>query len=208
MDKNKTGMQADSPTVQVDSYALTGLVDPEIPGQVCPRRTRIQLDWMLLALEALDLNAQENTLAGLQDLQLQPMIKNRIHLWRLRNTNPLRRFSQRQPLSLSEGKALVALACYLARRQTGTIRQLLIAYDQLKSQNLSVDHHFRLAQYLERFRGHFFSRMNPNRVAIAAYEAPEKLDELALRLLSQVLFCTGTAGVERLWASLFDGEVV
>lgn len=207
MDSNKTGMQADSPTVQVDSYALTGLTDPEIPGQVCPRRARIQLDWMLLALEALDLNAQENTLIGLQDLQLQPMIKNRVHLWQLRNTNPLRRFSQRRSLSLAEGKALVALACYLARRQTGTIRQLLIAYDQIQAQNLTPDHHFRLAQYLERFRGHFNSRMNPNRVAIAAYKPQNELNALALNLLSQSLFCTGTAGVERLWASLFDGEI-
>ncbi len=207
MESNKTGMQADSPTVQVDSYALTGLADPEIAGQVCPRRAQIQLDWMLLALEALDLNAQENTLIGLQDLQLQPMIKNRIHLWQLRNTNPLRRFSQRRPLTLAEGKALVALACYLARRQTGTIRQLLMAHSQLQTQGLTPDHHFRLAQYLERFRGHFLSRMNPNRVAITAYQSSQKLDELALRLLNQSLFCTGTAGVERLWASLFDGEI-
>jgi Protein of unknown function (DUF3038) len=207
MESNKTGMQTDSPTVQVDSYALTGLTDPDISGQVCSRRAQIQLDWMLLALEALDLNAQENTLIGLQDLQLQPLIKNRIHLWQLRNTNPLRRFSQRRALTLPEGKALVALACYLARRQTGTIRQILMAYSQLQTQNLTTDHHFRLAQYLERFRGHFLSRMNPNRVVIAAYRSQEKLDELALSLLSQVLFCTGTAGVERLWASLFDGEI-
>ena len=207
MESNKTGMQADSPTVQVDSYALTGLADPEIAGQVCPRRAQIQLDWMLLALEALDLNAQENTLDGLNDLQLQPMIKNRIHLWQLRNTNPLRRFSQRRSLTLAEGKALVALACYLARRQTGTIRQLLMAHSQLQAQGLTPEHHFRLAQYLERFQGHFLSRMNPNRVAIAAYKPAQKLDELALSLLNQILFCTGTAGVERLWASLFDGEI-
>jgi Protein of unknown function (DUF3038) len=210
MDSEKTGMQGNSATLEAepsDSLALTGLVDPDVPGQVCPRRTRIQLDWMLLALEAIDLNASENIIAGLQELQLQPVIKNRVHLWRLRNTNPLRRFSQRRSLSLDEGKALVVLACYLARHETGTIRQLLLAYEQLKSQNLSVDHHFRLAQYLERFRGHFLSRMNPNRTAIALYKSPEQTNELALNLLSQVLFCTGTAGMQRLWSSLFDGEV-
>jgi hypothetical protein len=111
-------------------------------------------------------------------------------------------------LTLVEGKALVALACYLARRQTGTIRQLLLADEQLKAQNLTVDHHFRLAQYLERFRGHFFSRMNSNRTAIALYKSnPDQLNHLALTLLSQVLFCTGTSGMQRLWSSLFDGEV-
>ncbi len=205
MDTDKLEMQG--ATAQTDSYAFAGLVDPEMPGQVCPRRTRIQLDWMLLALEALDLNATENIIVGLHELQLQPVIKNRVHLWQLRNTNPLRRFSQRQSLSLTEGKALVVLACYLARRQTSTIRQLLRADEQLKSKNLSAEHHFRLAQYLERFRGHFWSRMNANRTAIAPYKSSEALNDLALSLLGQILFCTGTAGMQRLWSSLFDGEV-
>jgi hypothetical protein len=206
MNTDTTEMQGT--TTPVNSYAFAGLIDPDVPGQVCPRRTRIQLDWMLLALEALDLNATENIVVGLHELQLQPVIKNRVHLWQLRNTNPLRRFSQRQPLDIKEGKALVVLACYLARRQTGTIRQLLRANEQLKAQNLSADHHFRLAQYLERFRGHFLSRMNANRTAIAPYKSSsEALNELALSLLGQILFCTGTAGMQRLWSSLFDGEI-
>ena len=206
MNTDTTEMQGT--TTPVNSYAFAGLIDPDVPGQVCPRRTRIQLDWMLLALEALDLNATENIIVGLHELQLQPVIKNRVHLWQLRSTNPLRRFSQRQSLDIKEGKALVVLACYLARRQTGTIRQLLRANEQLKAQNLSADHHFRLAQYLERFRGHFLSRMNANRTAIAPYKSnSEALNELGLSLLGQILFCTGTAGMQRLWSSLFDGEI-
>jgi len=39
------------------------------------------------------------------------------------------------------------------------------------------------------------------------YGSDEKLDELALDLLAQLLFCTGTSGMQRLWISLFDGEV-
>lgn len=128
-------------------------------------------------------------------------------LWRVRNSNPLRRASQRRNLSLSEAQALVALACYLAKRQTAQIRQLLLIQDQLQAQNLTPDHHYQLSQYLERFRGHFQSRMNPNRSAIAAYKTPESLNELALSLLQQTLFCTGSAGMQRLWTSLFDGEV-
>jgi hypothetical protein len=193
---------------QSNSYAFAGLVDPDIPGQVCPRRTKIQLDWMLLALEAIDLSATENIMMGLHNLQLQPIIKSRVHLWRIRNTNPLRRFSQRRPLQLVEAKALVSLTCYLARRETVTIRELLLVNEQLNAKNLTPDHHFRLSQYLERFQGHFFSRMNPNRTAIALYKThPEQLNTLALSLLEQVLFCSGTVGQQRLWASLFDGEI-
>ncbi|MEO0375623.1 MAG: DUF3038 domain-containing protein [Cyanobacteria bacterium P01_A01_bin.17] len=187
---------------------LSSLGDPDLPSQVCPRRTRIQLDLMLLALEALDLNASENMLASIQELQLQPVIQNRVTLWKLRNTNPLRRYSRRsRALSLSEAKALVAIACNLARQQTATIRQLLLVQEQLQSQQLSPNHNIQLANYCERFRAHFRSRMNANRSAVAAYQENERLDELALDLLGQVLFCTGTAGIHRFWSSLFDGEV-
>ncbi|MGB7414187.1 MAG: DUF3038 domain-containing protein [Thermosynechococcaceae cyanobacterium] len=201
-------MQGNSSIEDSSVPVLNNLSNPDLPGQVCPRRTRIQLDLMLLALEALDLNASENMLASIQELQLQPVIQNRVALWKLRNTNPLRRHSRRsRSLSLSEAKALVAIACNLARQQTATIRQLLLVQEQLKSQQLSPDHNLQLASYCERFRAHFRSRMNANRSAIAAYKDNEHLDQLALDLLGQVLFCTGTAGMHRFWSSLFDGEV-
>jgi hypothetical protein len=49
--------------------------------------------------------------------------------------------------------------------------------------------------------------MNPKRSLVAAYDSDDKLNELALNLLSNLLFCTGTAGMQRFWVSLFDGEV-
>jgi hypothetical protein len=166
----------------------------------------MQIDLMLLAIEALDLGGSEALLKAAKELELQGVIKNRVNLWRLRSTNPLRRFSQRDPLSLTEAKALVIIACHVARRLTSLIRQLLLAYQQLDDKQLSVEHHFRLADYLERFRAHFRARMNPKRTGVMAYNTDEKLNKLALRLLSQLLFCTGTAGIQRLWVSLFDGE--
>jgi hypothetical protein len=188
-------------------YVLETLLTPRGTGDICPRRTRIQLDFLMTALESVDLDAAEHVLRSIQELQLQPLVKNRVSVWRLRNSNPLRRASQRRNLTLTEAKALVAIACYLARRQTATIRQLLMVYDQLKAQNLPSDSHFQLSQYLERFRGHFRSRMNPNRSAIVRYQSAEALDELAVSLLQKALFCTGTSGMQRLWTSLFDGEV-
>ena len=75
----------------------------------------------------------------------------------------MRRNSQRQPLSLTEAKALVMIICYLAEQLATVIRQLLLAYEQLTEKQLSLDHSPRLANYLERFRAHFRSRMNPKR---------------------------------------------
>jgi len=200
-------MQLNHPSMLSIPLILDALPDPPLVEAVCPRRTRQQIDLMLLAIEALDLAGSEAILMAAQELELQDVIKGRVALWRMRSTNPLRRISQRRPLQLVEAKAMVVITCYLARRLTVLIRQLLMANQQLQEKDLSPEHHFRLANYLERFRAHYRSRMNPRRSAVAAYDSDEKLNELGLQLLTQLLFCTGTYGMQRLWVSLFDGEV-
>lgn len=186
---------------------LDNLPDPPISASGCPRRTRLQIDLMLLAIEALELGGSEAMLTVAKDLELQGIIKNRVHLWRIRSSNPLRRSYTRRLLTLDEAKAMVILVCHLARRLTVLIRQLLLAYQQLRDKQVPLEHHFRLSEYLERFRAHFRSRMNPRRAGVAAYNSDEKLNNLAIELLSELLFCTGTSGMQRFWSSLFDGEV-
>jgi Protein of unknown function (DUF3038) len=200
-------MQLSRPPVQPTTpVVLDALPNPPLPEPTCPRRTRQQLDLLLLAIEALDIGGSEAMLAATKQLHLQDVIKNRVSFWRLRATNPLRRYSQRRPLSLTEGKALVFMTCHLSRRMTVLIRQLLMVYDQLLEKQLPLEQHIRLATYLERFRAHFRARMNPKRAAVIAYGSDEKLNQLAIGLLGQLLFCTGAAGEQRLWSSLFDGE--
>ncbi|HEY9691247.1 MAG TPA: DUF3038 domain-containing protein [Oculatellaceae cyanobacterium] len=172
-----------------------------------PRRAKVQIDLILLAIEALELGGSELMLAMVRDLQLQEIIKNRVVLWRLRSTNPLRKAHSRRNLTLDEAKALVVVACYIARRLTVVIRQFLLEYQQLNEKQLPVENNFRLSEYLERFRAHFRSRMNPRRTTVSDYRSDEKLNALAMSLLSQLLFCTGTSGMQRFWISLFDGEV-
>ena len=186
---------------------LEALPDMPLRGHSCPRRARQQIDLLLLAIEALDLGGSEAILLVAQELELKPILKNRVYLWQLRSTNPLRRYTQRIPLSQPEAKALVTIACNLARRLTVPVRELLLAHQKLEEKGLSVQHHFRLADYLERFRAHFRSRMNPKRSAVLVYSEEDKLNELALEILRQLLFCTGTAGAQRFWVSLFDGEI-
>ena len=163
---------------------------------------------MMLALEALELGGTEKMLAIAKELELESIIKNRVTFWRLRCTNPWRRTHFRRSLEIDEAKALVFITCHRARQLTVLVRQLLQAEQQLRDKGLPLENHFRLSDYLERFRAHFRSRMNPRRAKIAVYLASEeKLNELALLLLNQLLFCTGTQGTQRFWISLFDGEV-
>ncbi|NEO32065.1 MAG: DUF3038 domain-containing protein [Symploca sp. SIO3C6] len=200
-------MPTNTPTVSSKPMILDNLPDPPVSNRLCPPRTRQQIDLILLAIEALELGGSEAMLYAAKELELQDIITNRVVLWRLRCTNPWRRSYTRRPLQLEEAKAMVVITSHLARRMTVLIRQLLMAYQQLNDKQLPLEQHLRLSEYLERFRTHFRSRMNPRRAKVTAYSSDEKLNELALSLLNQLLFCTGTSGMQRFWVSLFDGEV-
>ncbi len=200
-------MPVDTVPVPAKPMILATLGDPPVVGGKCPRRTQIDLDLLLLALEALDVNGPERMLAALKELELTAVVPGRVDFWVARSTNPLRLASQRRPLTLEEAKAMTLMICHLAKRMTVLIRQLLMGYQQLSDRQLSFDHHFRLGDYLSRFRSHFRARMNPQRAGVIAYSQDEKLDALALNLLQKLLFSTGTQGCQRLWWSLFDGEV-
>jgi len=174
----------------------------------CSPSMQRRLDLLLLALEALELGGSERMLATVRTLELDGIVRNRVALWRMRCTNPWRRSYARRLLSLDEARALVAIASYCARDLTVVIRQLALAQQVLRDRGQSLEQHFRLADYLQRFRAHFRSRMNPRRTQVARYtQSQQAADDLALSLLNRLLFCTGTAGTQRLWFSLFDGEI-
>lgn len=207
---HSAGVKPDSSSPeQSKPIILEAMPDFSVSTRGCSARVGRKIDLMLLAIEALQIGGSEQMLAAAKDLELQGIIKNRVVLWRLRCTNPWRRSYNRNALKLDEAKALVAIASSMAKRLTVLIRQLLLAEQQLQEKGLPLENHFRLCEYLERFRAHFRSRMNSRRAKIAIYLASEEqLNELALSLLSQLLFCTGTMGMQRFWVSLFDGEVV
>jgi hypothetical protein len=186
---------------------LESLPNPAIAGDAAPRRTKVELDLMLLAIESIESASSEQMLDLAKELDLDRIVKNRIVLWRMRSTNPMRRAHTRRILSIQEAKALTAIACRLSSRLAVTIRQLLLAQQQLSDKQIPPECNFRLSEYLDRFRAHFRSRMNPRRAKVNAYQDDDKLNELAMSLLNKLLFCTGTLGTQRLWMSLFDGEV-
>jgi hypothetical protein len=205
-----------SASIVSDSYSsaqsrppvLNTLPDISMATERCSPHIHQQIDLILLAIEALELGASEHMLAMVKQMELQEIIQNRVSLWRLRCSNPWRRSYTRDFLTLDQAKALILLAGYRAKPLMVLIRQLLIAEQQMRKKKLPLENHFRLSEYLERFRAHFRSRMNPRRAKVAIYLASEEqLNELAISLLIKLLFCTGTKGIERVWISLFDGEI-
>ena len=70
---------------------LESLPNPAIAGDTCPRRAKIELDLMLLAIEAIPVpggyanesGSSEEMLQLAKELDLDSIIKNRIVFWRI-----------------------------------------------------------------------------------------------------------------------------
>jgi hypothetical protein len=180
------------------------LVVPKDFVRGCPRSVRMDVDHLLLAIEALELESVELMLSLVEQLGLESAIPNRVVFWRLRNTNPLRRNYQRGTLSWDELKALVKIICAIAQQFNTGLRLLHSTYQQMtegkiESLGLQQNQAF-LEGYIDRFRSLYVGRMrSPSPLNNA------EIRDLALQLLTRLLLCSGTAGEYRLWNSLFDG---
>jgi hypothetical protein len=182
------------------------LIVPKDFVRGCPRTVRMDIDHLLLAIEALDLEAVEVMLALIEQLGLEQTIPSRVAFWRLRNTNPLRRNYQRSSLDWDELKALVKIACAIAKQFDTGLRLLISTYQQVTEGKIEAlglqQNQFFLEGYIDRFRSLYIGRMRS--------PAPlnnEEIGELALQQLTRLLISSGTAGEYRLWNSLFDGAI-
>jgi hypothetical protein len=172
----------------------------------CPRTVRMDLDNLLIAIEAIDLRAVDRMMLSLPDLGLEELIPTQVKLWRMRNTNPMRRHYQRANLSWDELRALVLIVCEITKPLNTVLRQLVItaqyeAEGKIEALGLQQNQLF-LDHYVSRFRSLYKSRMRSPSIL-----NDDELRELAIHLLNQLLFCSGTAATDRLWHALFYGAV-
>jgi hypothetical protein len=207
-ESNSEVISQNPPNLSPPDNILLQLPDIPLPSTAGMIKIQQHLDLLLLALEALQLGGSEYMLAIAQQLELDDIIQNRLSLWRLRCSNPWRKCYTRESLSLSEAKALALITVDCAKKFMLPIRQLLLAVQQMEDKDMPLENNFRLSNYFSRFKAHFTQRMNPRRAKVSVYlSSPDELNKLALSLLEELLFCTGSRGQERFWISLFDGEV-
>jgi hypothetical protein len=182
------------------------LIVPKDFVRGCPRTVRMDIDHLLLAIEALDLEAVEVMLALIEQLGLEETIPSRVAFWKLRNTNPLRRNYQRSSLNWDELKALVKIACTIAKQFDTGLRLLISTRQQISEGKIEAlglqQNQFFLEGYIDHFRSLYIGRMQS-----PAPLTKEEINELALQQLTRLLICSGTAGEYRLWNSLFDGAI-
>ncbi|HEY9652107.1 MAG TPA: DUF3038 domain-containing protein [Coleofasciculaceae cyanobacterium] len=161
---------------------------------------KAQLDLVLLALEALAGIGSEEMLQAATDLKLESMVSDRVSLWRLRQSNPLRKSSGgRKKLDVEEARSLVLIICHLAKQHQELIRRAVALLEQMAEQNSEPHRTALLGDYLDTFSNTYQERMEQGENI-----STELLTHLALKLLVDLLFYSSPNGHRRLWLALMD----
>ncbi|WP_299490354.1 DUF3038 domain-containing protein [Acaryochloris sp. IP29b_bin.137] len=181
---------------KVVSFPLSG---PTQPSRSQLDNIKAQLDLVLLALEALVGIGSEAVLQAAADLNLQAVVGDRVALWRLRQSNPLRRGTGgRKKLDIEEARSLVMISCHLAQQHQATIREAVERLEDLAETQRQPHHVAQLGDYLDNFTNTYQDRMAEDALSTDA------LSDLALKLLIDLLFYSNSQGPRRLWMALLD----
>jgi hypothetical protein len=162
---------------------------------------KAHLDLILLALESLTGITSEEMLQVASQLNLEHIIADRISLWRLRQSNPLRKSSGgRKKLDVDEARSLVLIICTLAYRHQELIRRGVALLEQMTQQEQEPHRSALLGDYIDHFSNTYQQRME------VAENTPTttQLSQLALKLLIDLLFYSDQNGHRRLWLALID----
>jgi Protein of unknown function (DUF3038) len=165
---------------------------------------KTQLDLVLLGLEAVTQMGSESMLKAAKELGLEDLIADRVSLWRLRQSNPQRKSSGgRKKLDIEEGRALVLIACHLAKQEQTKIRTAVGVLEDTWRRDRLPQQEPLLADYTDRFIELYQDRMEDE----PAFP-PEQLSKAACKLLIDLLFYSGPSGHQYLWSALLSRSLV
>ncbi|MDZ7950275.1 MAG: DUF3038 domain-containing protein [Nostoc sp.] len=176
------------------------LIKLPAPNTVQWDNIKTQLDLVLLALETLTGIGSEAMLSAATDLNLESRVPDRVALWRLRQSNPLRKGQGgRKKLDVEEARSLVLIVCYLAKQHQELIRRAVGLLEQMAENNREPHQAALLGDYIDAFCNTYQERMEEDEQI-----STDLLTNLALKLLVDLLFYSAPGGHRRLWLALID----
>ena len=158
--------------------------------------TARKLDFLILVIETLQINATDSLLLKAKDIGLSDDFSNRVQFWKMRCTNPLRNTYNFRSLSSEQIDSIVELISSMAEKLYPLIRQLLSSKE---SKTLNEERWF---LFSSRLKSLIRERMNIQRSYIASL-LNEDNNEFFRELLIILSLSCGEAGAIRLKASLY-----
>ena len=155
-----------------------------------------KLDFLLLVIETLQINATESLLSKAKTIGLSEDFSSRVKFWKLRASNPLRKSYAFKTLSAEQIDALVELISSMAENLYPLIRQLLSSKE---SKTLNKE---RWSLFSKRLKSLIRERMNLQRGHISSLLNDES-NKFFRELLVILSLSCGSGGANRLKASMY-----
>ena len=155
-----------------------------------------KLDFLILVIETLQINATESLLLKAKNIGLSEDFSNRVHFWKLRTSNPFRKSYAFTSLSSEQIDSLVELIASMAENLYPLIRQLLSSKE---SKTLNKERWF---VFNSRLKSLISERMNVQRSYISSLLSDES-NEFFRELLVILSLSCGPGGATRLKASMY-----
>ena len=134
------------------------------------------------------------------NLNLESRVPERVALWRLRQSNPLRKGQGgRKKLDVEEAQSLVLIICYVAKQHQELIPRGVSLLEQMAATNREPHHAALLGDYIDAFCNTYQQRMEED-----GKISTDELTNLALKLLIDLLFYSSPNGYRRLCLALID----
>ena len=155
-----------------------------------------KLDFLILVIETLQINATESLLLKAKNIGLSEDFSNRVHFWKLRTSNPFRKSYAFTSLSSEQIDSLVELIASMSEKLYPLIRQLLSSKE---SKTLNKERWF---VFSSRLKSLISERMNVQRSYISSLLSDES-NEFFRELLVILSLSCGPGGATRLKASMY-----
>ena len=155
-----------------------------------------KLDFLILVIETLQINATDSLLLKAKDIGLSDHFSSRVKFWKMRCSNPLRNTYTFTPLSNEQIDSTVELISCMAENLYPLIRQLLSS----KESKTLNDERWHL--FSTRLKSLIRERMNIQRSFISTLLSEDNNQFFRDLLVILSLSC-GKAGANRLKASLY-----
>ncbi len=163
---------------------------------VIANETSRKLDFLILVIETLQINATDSLLLKAKDIGLPEHFSSRVQFWKMRCTNPMRNTYTFTSLSSDQIDSIVKLISFMAENLYPLIRQLLSS----KEPKTLNDERWYL--FSSRLKSLIRERMNIQRSFIATL-LNEDNNEYFKELLVILSLSCGKGGASRLKASLY-----
>ena len=158
--------------------------------------TSRKLDFLILVIETLQINATDSLLSRAKDIGLSDDFSCRVQLWKIRCSNPLRNTYTFRSLSSEQIDSLVELISSMAENLYPLIRQLL------SSKESETLNHERWYLFTTRLKSLIRERMNIQRSYVSSLLREEN-NKFFRELLVILSLSCGEGGAHRLKASLY-----